>query len=629
MPIADDGRIRGRCDTQGEVERIETEEGGPRVAVHAAAPVRPGDAVVGTTGDVALRPRRIVAVGAIAIGACALAVVAFGIEARDDAYITYWVAEQLAKTGRLVNVNGSHVEQSSSLALVLVLAALFTVTRLPLPVLGYVVGLASLGVTVWLAAGLARRVRPEAELPAALVVAVAFPLLFWSTGGLETLLASAGVLWYLGCLERVLATSALTRRAVVAYVASTLLVVAVRPDTMIIVGVLALVVLAAAELLLRLRWLGRRAPSVPRRRAWLATGGVLSSVVLLALVRLALFGAVLPRPDLAKLGGVGWLSTGFSYVFSSLPYWLWLPCLALTALGIAWSGRNRSLPGLLAGATFVGGVIGVFFSRGDWMGGARLLVPYLAPGLVVMVVGAWSLVRAWRRAALCALLAAECVALVLFANGAGWVSSAFANEFGATLGGADEAVVGSPFGATVSSLTGRVPPLPWYASWDYVAARDAVFLAAATPVLRRYLDADPTATVTISSSQAGMVIDTWERDFPGRLRFLDMDSVATDALASCPGVRPSYAGDVLTLARWIRDGRRCGPPLPDLVFFLGLPSATPALAGAYHVVSLSSIVFRQRHTFGAASLLGASEFLAARDGWPSPAPRAPSRSRAP
>jgi hypothetical protein len=77
-----------------------------------------------------------------------VAVCVFGVGARDDPYITFWVAEQLAKTGRLVNINGVRIEQSSSLAHVVVLAALYFVTRAPLPVLGYLVGLAGLVATI-------------------------------------------------------------------------------------------------------------------------------------------------------------------------------------------------------------------------------------------------------------------------------------------------------------------------------------------------------------------------------------------------------------------------------------------------------------------------------------------------
>lgn len=69
--------------------------------------------------------RRRVALAAITIGAIAAAIALFGIEARDDDYITFFAAQHLALTGSLTNINGAHVEQSSTLALVLLLAAVY------------------------------------------------------------------------------------------------------------------------------------------------------------------------------------------------------------------------------------------------------------------------------------------------------------------------------------------------------------------------------------------------------------------------------------------------------------------------------------------------------------------------
>jgi len=59
----------------------------------------------------------------------ALGFLLFGSTGRDDSYITYWVADQFRRTGRIANYNGKAIEQSSSLLHVLVLAGLSWLTR--------------------------------------------------------------------------------------------------------------------------------------------------------------------------------------------------------------------------------------------------------------------------------------------------------------------------------------------------------------------------------------------------------------------------------------------------------------------------------------------------------------------
>ena len=557
------------------------------------------------------------AVLTIALGSAALAIVLFGVESRDDAYATYWVASQLVATGHLVNVNGAPIEQSSSLALVLVLAALSLVTKAPMPVLGLAVGLASLVLTILLSARTARRVRPGSEVACALVVAVAFPLVFWSTGGLETLLAAASVLWFALALEALVVAPTLGARTVVGYLAAAALVVTVRPDTMAVAVVVSLLVLGvAAARRSPSKRVARWTPDVALGRAGLAGGGVLGLAGMLTAFRLVVFHHPLPQPELAKEGGLSWFVTGFSYVFGSFPWWLWLTFLVLGAFGAAWCARSRSLLGLVLVALFCVGTGAMTFTRGDWMGGARLLAPYLAPGLVVMVLGACSLRAVWRRGALCVLVVLECVALVLVASGANWLSSSFSSVVGPSASAAFEVDEGSPFGARIATFSGTQPPLAWYTSWDYVSARDAIFLASATPVLRRLVrEHRGHGPITIGSDQGGDVISTWQAEFPHELRFLDMDDVETDDFSGCRGLLATYGGDLITIEQWAHDAGGCAPALPDLYFALGSPFDDQGIARYFRVVSIASMSYLQRHTIGTARELGATEFLAERNGW--------------
>jgi hypothetical protein len=550
-------------------------------------------------------------VGAVA---CGLAVCVFGVGARDDDYITYWVAERLALTGHLVNINGASIEQSSSLAHVVLLALLYFVTRLPLPLLGFVVGLASLFGLVFLAGTLANRIREGTGVAVALVVGLAYPLSFWATGGLETTFAAFLLLAYCASLARVLCLTELRRGPVLVHVAACLLVVSVRPDTLVVAVLVALAALAAAALRARSDSVGRRLPDATMFGASTATLTVLGATLLLSLFRLAVFHSVLPQPEVAKEGGFGWLSAGFSYVFTSFPYWAWVIGIALFAAGAYWCAAKRTLLGAVLGSTAAVGTVAIFFTRGDWMGGARLLCPYLAPGLILVVLGAWSLGATWRKVALAALLVLECLTLVLFADGTTWLSSSYyaLTPSASTAFAAD---FGSPFGATVTSSTGTVPSLPWYTAWDFVHTRDAIFLKAATPALRKVVLAHAgRSKITIASFQAGMVAYTWQNEFPNRLSFIDTDNVVTSDFSTCAGLERSFAGDVISFPQWVKDAGGCAPPLPDLIFSLDAPSYTPQLTRHYHVLALVHVTF-VRHGLFTSSKLEGTEFLAERDGW--------------
>jgi len=551
------------------------------------------------------------AVPLVAVLSCALALV-YGIGSRDDPYITFWVAEQFAKTGRIVNINGAPIEQSSSLAHVLVLAALYDMSHVPMPVLAYVVGLAGLFATVLLSANLAGRIRAGTQLPAACVVALAFPILYWAGAELETDLAAAAVLWFLVSLHALLTATQLRRRTVAGFVASTLLVVTVRPDTMIVTLLVCLVLVAVAMLAsANVGGIARLAPPLDRHRATLAFGAVVATAGGLTLFRRLAFHKFLPQPELAKSGGLAWFSKGAFYVATAFPWWMWLVFLALLALGVRWSIANRSLAGCMAGATFVGAILLLCFSRGDWMGGARLLVPYLAPGLVVMVVGAWSLRSIRRRLAVAILVALECVTVVLFANGAGWLSP----QSFVVKGGAEDtsaAAYGSFLGASWQTGVAHPPPLPWYVDWSSTTTRDTFFLSLATPKLRELIQREPPGQkITIASTQAGMVFYTWANEFPGKLKFIDTENIATNVFSSCHNSFASYSGDLMSIEAWARDAGRCAPPLPDLYVST---FDTPGVKRDYHVISGLFILYNRRGIGVTHPLLG-YEYLAQRNDW--------------
>lgn len=553
-------------------------------------------------------------VGVIATLSAFASVLLFGSAGRDDSYITFWEAEQLADHGRLVNINGARIEQSSSLAHVVLLAFLHVVTRAPIPLLGVIVGAVCLIVTICLAAYVADELRPGAGLPTALACATAFPLMYWSTGGLETLFASVAVLWFAIAVTRALHPGPHTWVTWVSLLASSVLVETVRPDTMIVAACVGVVVVIKSLVVSRMYQFKQWAAVFDLRHAWRIAAVVVGVGVALAAFREAYFHSLLPQPDLAKAGGLSTLSEGAQYLGNVLPWWVSTPLLAGTVAGVVVCVRQRRAMGIVATPIVALGVLSDLFTRGDWMGGARLLVPYLPLAIALAVVGLSGLPALARRPTLALAVLGELALLVAFVNGAVWLSptesAAPTNDAYAIA-----ADTGAPMWSSWQWPGGALPTEPWYTADNGTRMRDAEFLKLATPILRDLVSAVPTSQqITIASDQAGYVIYTWANDYPHRLRFYDTANVVTKDLESCPGVQGSRAGEIMTWGNWVLRAGTCAPPLPDVIFDVGTINSYPALLAHYHVVVSADVVVH-RTGLGATVRGGGPEFLAIRDGW--------------
>jgi hypothetical protein len=122
----------------------------------------------------------------------------------DDSYISYWAAHTLAEKGQLVNYNGERVEQSSSLAFVVLVALLSRILPFAISNIGPLVSiLAGIG-TVLLVQRIAVAVNPALEFPAGMLAASSSALVYWSFSGMETSLAAFLGAWLLLTYLRVL-----------------------------------------------------------------------------------------------------------------------------------------------------------------------------------------------------------------------------------------------------------------------------------------------------------------------------------------------------------------------------------------------------------------------------------------
>ncbi|EDN68036.1 membrane protein [Beggiatoa sp. PS] len=109
---------------------------------------------------------------------------------RDDPYITYWAAQALSDFGKIVNYNGEAVEQSSSLLHVILLAILYKISNISMPVLGVFFSAMMGALTILAAWRLAIFLNLKAAWFVALFLALFPYLVYLSFSGLETTLVA-------------------------------------------------------------------------------------------------------------------------------------------------------------------------------------------------------------------------------------------------------------------------------------------------------------------------------------------------------------------------------------------------------------------------------------------------------
>src|SRR5262249_33831209 len=155
----------------------------------------------------------------------------------DDPHITYWSAYTLARFGQILNYNGYHVEQSSSLLQVALLALLSKFIPIAIVTLGKISSIAFGVASVIAISKLVMRVAGRAAaFVAAMLTAASSSFIYWSYGGLEsTLVSLTGI-----CLIIILADylGAQTRYALLWPTIAMFLFVLVRPETPLLLGCL-------------------------------------------------------------------------------------------------------------------------------------------------------------------------------------------------------------------------------------------------------------------------------------------------------------------------------------------------------------------------------------------------------
>jgi len=496
------------------------------------------------------------------IAAASLAL--FGASGRDDPYITFSAAEAIMEYGRLANINGDPIEQSTTLLFTLLLAGLGWITGVSVPLLGWIVGFAALAGIAPLAYTILRQSLTNTRaLVAAAVVTVTPPLVYWSASGAEQSLAIL-LTFFLALFIAQLPP--LHQRPWVIAAAGLMLVLIflTRPD-------LGLSAFAATVILTLLAAIHRQRNRLIYLGAIVGLQSLL--ILLVSLSRLAVTGSLVPQPLGAKVG-----ATVIQQAFRGLDYIVanalspWFVIFLASAGFIVWKTRMKPWT---ASSTFLlldAGALtaGTILSGGDWMELGRF---FAAPAtFVILAVLSHTQGLSTRSfARVTSVLLLSPIVTLLF-----WSAAPV------TL----EARGSNPLNRWELDATGS-PGLPpalstSFNKWNADHLGDSYFLGAAVPEVAAVLDTDPTKQFTIASGQGGLIPYFLRQEFGDRIHFIDRFQLVTDDFADCDLTAGTY-GSFISWNQWEQFAGECAPVLPDMVFSIG-PIPVDDLGDDYKVV---------------------------------------------
>jgi len=501
-------------------------------------------------------PGPLVLLGVAALG-LGLAVLCFGQGGQDDKYITYWAARALAERGEILNYNGLRLEQSSSLSLVLLLAALSAATPWPLPLSGYLTSLAGAALGALVAARLAPRMglRSRAGVVAAVLTAPSFA--YWATSGMETPWLPFAALWF---VDELTAPDAGHRRAHGLRLAlAALLFAGVRPEAPLLLGGLSLGHLALAAFARRPRGEAARALGEAARGAGIG----LAAIAAVFGFRKLYFDAWWPHPALVKAGGFdpfegAWYLWDAALNAGAFPLLLFLAGAALVAARLA--RRRADGAAALVTALGAGQLAFVVASGGDWMTGGRFFAPAVPALVLVGFVALEALARETRTRRL--LVGAYCLSNVLF--------TVQLLHRGLSEGNALWQLRGA-----VERVEAHIAPSPIASVelWNRIHRRDAPVIDELLAIADAIVASVPDRRIHVITGQAGMIAYHLVARHPDRINLLDLWSLTDRQLMDCfpPGeIETSRWGTLIGTWRPFAEHReieaRCGLPLPDVFF---------------------------------------------------------------
>ncbi|MEZ5495090.1 MAG: hypothetical protein R3E61_11180 [Pseudomonadales bacterium] len=466
----------------------------------------------------------------------------------DDAHITYWAAESLARYGEILNYNLDRVEQSSALLQVIVLGVLRAVTGLSVVMLGHVTTIAIAMAALFLYCRLIRQLAISSMSIFLLASAPFF--VYWTFGGMEGPWLSALLLLLLW----VLPTCLQSRGISLSVFFLSLAIQTTRPEMPWLMIGFAFSLFFVRNMLLPAIW------------PWRA---LLSFLVLqcvaaasLAAWRYGYFGDYFPQPVRAKTSGISTESflQGVSYLQQAWGnIWL-LPMATLTILGAVWLVRVDRRPLLILAVLLAGIYSGfVMASGGDWMAAGRFWTPIM-PILCLLV--AWLLDRWIKNTFLHGII----IALLVMMNVSYLVRGTALDFNGIPLW--KETVLTASEQSESFSFFERHARENLH---DIPATLQAQALLEKSIGMRAIQKND--TPIVLMAGQMGMVPFYLSKQFAGEIRFIDRNGITERTLTTCSTAAglPRTRNGLGVGYEWILVNRAaletaCGFVMPDIVF---------------------------------------------------------------
>jgi hypothetical protein len=305
---------------------------------------------------------------------------------RDDAHITYWAAYSLSHFGEVLNYNGDRVEQSSSLLQVVLLAVIGFITKIDIVSLGkyssILFSIASL-IAVYI---LAKKIEPKAAFLSAVLTGTSAYFAYWSFGGLETTLAAFASLLLILAYGAYLNKQENYSTGLVWVTASTFIFALARPEMPVVLVCIVLGAILTVFILDKFN----SANHAQRRNFLFHLLIILGiSLVIISLIigfRIWYFDSPLPQPVIVKSKELSFniLRFGFIYLKQQITFDLYTQIMSIFTLFsigyVIWSQLKKEEinPYILLSVLFLAAyTLFILFSGGDWMEGARFVVPLL------------------------------------------------------------------------------------------------------------------------------------------------------------------------------------------------------------------------------------------------------------
>ncbi len=485
----------------------------------------------------------------------------YGDTGRDDAFFTYWSAQTLADHGSILNYNWERVEQSSTLLYTLLLAAFHKITPfIAIPTLSLALSLLA-GLLTLLAS--ACILHNQKASPASILILAAAPsLVFWSCSGMETLCSTAlftVILFF--CLQ-----NNLSRKNLLWLTLATVLAVLNRPETFIVLLCFGL-----------FSWILQRSNHLQWITLLLT---IITTAAALGIWRHYYFDAWFPQPVTAKsshdyilnvLRGINYIVRAGDSIttagITSAGLFCWIAALI-------YRKHPQRLPILISGSLALAQMAFIIATGGDWMEASRFLLPVL-PALLLCL---FFFLAPWRILARTAFALMFCVAL--------YDSWHFSQVKSTGLSILDQKAASQRYiPSTIQSE---------YYSKAELHTKDALrdipqleHLQTLIAQLGSYPE-----KLNIASIQMGFIPYHLSKNFPTRLRFIDLRSLSTRDLSECSltdkfprtenGIKISY-DEFFALLPVLH--RQCGIAKPDILYDLGYDMRQQVLRDNGYVIT--------------------------------------------